>query len=163
MGLCPGQCGSVCWNIVCVPKGCGTDSQTGPMPSLWSNPWLGSLQEETDRCFSLTSMFLSFSFFLSLSLYPLSKKAMKKCSQVRIKNKERKKEMGSWIHAAPKALHRCDWEEIHSLKNKEWMDWPIIKLIGIEKVFILPSQEEMLYISILFSFYFSIFSNETSC
>ena len=53
------------------------------------DPLLESVQETVDQCFSLTSMFLSFSL-------PLAFKAMKKCPPVGIKKKKKKNKVQQW-------------------------------------------------------------------
>ena len=54
-----------------ILKGRGVNFQLGHMPRLWVPSWSGCMQEATNQCFSLTSVFL----FLSLSLLPLSLKS----------------------------------------------------------------------------------------
>ena len=51
-----------------TPKGCGLNPQSGHMPGLQARSPVGGVQEATDQCFSLTSMFLSLSFPLSSPL-----------------------------------------------------------------------------------------------
>ena len=51
----------------CKPKGHQFDSQSGQSivePGLWARFLVGGVREATDRCFSRTSMFLSFAFSL---------------------------------------------------------------------------------------------------
>ena len=50
-------------------KGPQLDPWLGHMPGLWIRPWFGHTGEATNQCFSLTSMFLSLSFFLPFSLF----------------------------------------------------------------------------------------------
>ena len=67
-----GQCGSVDWVSWQKAKGCWFNTQSGRMPRVHRfSPRSGCVQEKpTNRCFSLTLMFLSFYFSLPS---PLSK------------------------------------------------------------------------------------------
>ena len=53
--------GSVGWSIVPYTKCHRLDPQSGHILRLWFGSSLGHIQEATDGCFSLTSMFLSLS------------------------------------------------------------------------------------------------------
>ena len=52
----------------CTSKCCRFNSWSGHIPWLLVQSQLGCIQEATDWCFSLTSMFLSLYFFLSLKI-----------------------------------------------------------------------------------------------
>ena len=63
------RCGSVGQASSCKLKGRGFDAQSGHVPRLWVQSRLGHIRKATNKCFSLTLMFL----FLSLSpCLPLS-------------------------------------------------------------------------------------------
>ena len=47
---------------LCTPKICGLIPSQGTYLGCGFIPWLGCMQEATNRCFFLTSLFLSFSF-----------------------------------------------------------------------------------------------------
>ena len=66
----PDWCGSIGWASFCKAKSCQFDCRSGHMPGLWVWSQSGYIGEATNRCFSLTSMFLSLSFSLPS---PLSK------------------------------------------------------------------------------------------
>ena len=64
----PDGCGSVGWALSCERNGRWSDPWSGYMPRLRVCPCLGHIQEATERCFPLASMFLSLSPSLPLSL-----------------------------------------------------------------------------------------------
>ena len=61
---CPGQVAQLIGVLSCTPEGCGFDSPLGHMSRF--DPWSGRVWGAADWCFSLTSMVLSLSPFLSL-------------------------------------------------------------------------------------------------
>ena len=65
--------GSVGYCIINTLKGCGFDPWSGHTPRLKFDPQSGLVQEATDQCFSLTSMFLSLPLHLPLFLNSLPK------------------------------------------------------------------------------------------
>ena len=69
----PGWCGLVGWALSCKPKSLRFDAWSGHMPRWRARSWSGHVQEATDQCFSLESMFLSFSFSPAL---PVSLKSI---------------------------------------------------------------------------------------
>lgn len=75
----------------CAPEGCGFDSQSGPIPTLWISPLVGGVQEATKRFFSHWCSSLCLSVYLSVSL-----KSIKTYPWLRIKNKKKER----WPHLA---------------------------------------------------------------
>ena len=65
----PNQCGSVGWATYHKVKGHQFDSSQDTCLSCGFDPQPGYMWGGTDRCFSLTSMFLSFSFSLPSPLF----------------------------------------------------------------------------------------------
>nr|KAF6296103.1 hypothetical protein mMyoMyo1_009211 [Myotis myotis] len=105
----PSWFGSVDRASACRPKGPGFDSGQGHVPWLQApprpGPWLELMQEATNRCVSLTSMFLSVfpSLFHSLS------KSMEKYSRVRINKTTTTREVQSrcWNSVPRLSLFVC--------------------------------------------------------
>lgn len=54
-----------CWSIIPAPKGCGSDSQSGPIPRLW----VRSLVKVTNQCWFFFSLLLA--PFLTLNITSL--------------------------------------------------------------------------------------------
>ena len=54
--------------VLGTPKGWGFDSSSGHVSRLWVQSLFGACMEGPNRCFSLTSMFLSLSLSLCLPL-----------------------------------------------------------------------------------------------
>ena len=78
--LCPGPCGSVGWRLVHTLKGCEFDSWSGHIPRLWVRSPVRLHARGSWLMSPAPSLFASPPYLL-----PLSLKAMKKMSLVRIK------------------------------------------------------------------------------
>ena len=61
---CPDWYGSIGWALSCKAKGHWFNSLSGHMPGMQVHAWSGCIQEATDHCFPLISMFLSLTFSL---------------------------------------------------------------------------------------------------